>query len=185
MIEAGRGEAKARGRHFDQYEPTIVQARLRLLTAVDLNITDSLVDARDVPSRVGRSGSVLAQSNVDVLLDSLARDVESQILQLRVVGEDDLETGSNTVVADETINDGAVLGNGEELSVGGRVGPEKKRVNVGVGEVDSEVLLGLVQESGGAQGGVVVGGGVGHGRVVHHVGLGQLGVAVWNIPISC
>jgi len=123
-----------------------------LLTAVDLNITNSLVDARDVPSRVGRSSSVLAQSNVDVLLNSLARDVESQVLQLRVVGKDDLETGSDTVVADQTVDNGAVLGNGEKFSVSGRIGTEEEGVDVGVGEVDSEVLLGLVQEGGGAQG---------------------------------
>jgi hypothetical protein len=155
-----------------------------LLTAVNLNITNSLVDARDVPSRVGRSSSVLAQGNVDVLLNSLARDVESQVLQLGVVREDDLETGSDTVVADQTLDDGAVLRNGEELSVSGRVGTKKERVDVGVGKVESEVLLSLVQESGGAQSGVGVGGRVGHGGVVHHVGPGQLGVAIERVPVS-
>lgn len=88
------------------------------------------------------------QSVVGVLLDVRSVQVEGQVLQLRVIPDDDLQPGGHAIVASKVGDDGTVAGDREDLLVSGSVGTEDERVDVVVGEVDAEVVLGLVEEGG-------------------------------------
>ena len=118
----------------------------QVLTGKNVDITESLVKTSDGPSVVVPLGLVQAgQGVVGVLLHLIDAELKGQVLELGVVPDDDLQTGSDTVVASKLADDGTVVGDGEELAVSGGVGSEDQRVDVGVGKVDSEVFLGLVQ----------------------------------------
>jgi hypothetical protein len=187
--DTGRGPGQSGagrvGRHGRVVSGLVDGSRERT-SGVEVGTTDTLVEARDVPGRVGRSGTVLAQGDVDVLLDGRRVDIEGQVRQLGVVAENNLETGGDTVVANKSIDDGTVLGNSEELLVGGSVGTEKERGGVGVGEVDSEVFLGLVEQGDGAKGRVGRSHvhGRSHVRRNSRVAIGELSGAGENHAIS-
>lgn len=149
-------------------------AREAELTGKNVDITEPFVKPGNGPSGVVPLSLVQpGQVVVGVLLDVRSVQVEGQVLQLRVIPDDDLQSGGNTVVASKVGDDGSVVGYSEDLLVSGSVGTEDERVDVVVGEVDAEVVLGLVEEGGRAEGGHVRGG-VHRGRGVGHHG-GSIG----------
>ena len=79
----------------------------RLLTGTNVNSTNALVQTSNGPSSI--AGSVV-QRQVGVVGNVTLGNLESQVLQLRVIHQDDIDTGSYAIVASELVDELGVLG---------------------------------------------------------------------------
>jgi hypothetical protein len=128
----------------------------QLLTGTDVNSTNPLVKTSNGPSSIARG---VVQRQVGVVGNVTLGNLESQVLQLRVIHQDDIDTGGYAIVASELVDELGVLGESQELLVSGSVCSEDEGVDVGVGEADVEVVFYLREECDRAESSVAGSGG--------------------------